>query len=61
MIVLLAGAGLFGRAAVITVRRDGVGRARMERGQSAPWFWSGVGLIAVAGLLLVLWVMALDS
>jgi hypothetical protein len=61
MAILLAGCGLIGRALVIAIRRDGIGRARAERGAGAPWFWSGIGVCAVAGLLLTLWVIALDS
>ncbi|WP_416393777.1 MULTISPECIES: hypothetical protein [unclassified Curtobacterium] len=61
MIIMLAGLGLMGRAAVIAIRRDGIGRARAERGTSAPWFWSGIGVLLVAGLLLIPWVIALDS
>lgn len=61
MVILLAGFVLMGRAAVIAVRRDGMGRGRPERGSSAPWWWTGFGLCAVAGALLVLWAVALDS
>ena len=58
---MLIGVGLVGRAGVIAVRRDGIGRARAERGASARWFWSGIGVLVVAGALLVVWVIALDS
>lgn len=61
MVIALAGLGLVVRAVVIAVHRDGVGRARAERGASAPWFWSGIGVLLVAGLLLLLWVIALDG
>ncbi|MDR6171912.1 hypothetical protein [Curtobacterium sp. SORGH_AS_0776] len=61
MVIALAGLGLIGRAAVIASRRDRIGRARAERGTSAPWFWSGIGVLIVAGLLLIPWVIALDS
>lgn len=61
MIIALAGFGLIGRAVVLAVREQGFGRARAERGPSAPWFWSGIGLVVVAALLLVIWILALDS
>lgn len=61
VMVALVGSGLIGRAVVIAVRRDGVGRARAERGASAPWFWSGIGVVAIAGVLLMLWAHALDG
>jgi hypothetical protein len=61
MAIMFVGCGLIGRAGVIAVRRDGIGRARAERGTSAPWFWSGIGVFVVAGSLLILWVIALDS
>ena len=61
MVIALTGLGLIGRAAVMAVRRDGIGRANAERGASAPWFWSGIGLLIVAGVLLIAWVIALDS
>ena len=57
----LVGFGLIGRAVVMAVRRDGVGRARVDRGTSAPWFWSGIGVAAIAGVLLLLWANALNS
>ncbi len=58
--IALAEAGLIGRAVVIAIRRDGIGRAKAERGSSAPWFWSGVEVLTVTGLLLILWTSALD-
>lgn len=61
VVVMLIGVGLVGRAGVIAVRRDGIGRARAEHGTSARWFWSGIGVLVVAGALLVVWVIALDS
>lgn len=61
IVVMLIGLGLIGRAAVIAVRRGGIGRAGAERGTSARWFWSGIGVLVVAGALLVVWVIALDS
>jgi hypothetical protein len=61
VIVALGGLGLIGRACVMAVRRDGIARARAERGPSAPWFWSGIGLLVATGALLALWVLALDS
>jgi uncharacterized membrane protein YidH (DUF202 family) len=61
LVLMLIGVGLIGRAAVIAVRRDGIGRARAERGTSARWFWSGIGLLVVAVALLAVWVIALDS
>lgn len=61
VVLMLVGLGLIGRAAVIAVRRDGVGRARAERGTSAGWFWSGIGMFVVTGALMVVWVIALDS
>jgi len=61
VVVMLIGLGLIGRAAVIAVRRDGIGRAEAERGTSARWFWSGIGVLVAAGALLVVWVIALDS
>ncbi|WP_242088965.1 hypothetical protein [Curtobacterium sp. DN_7.5] len=60
MAIALAEAGLIGRAVVIAIRRDGIGRAKAERGSSAPWFWSGVEVLTVTGLLLILWTSALD-
>ncbi|MFJ4222294.1 hypothetical protein [Curtobacterium luteum] len=60
MVIALVGLGLIGRAVVVAIRRDGIGRARAERGTSAPWFWSGVAVLTVAGLLLILWIIALD-
>jgi hypothetical protein len=61
VIVALVGFALIGRAVVIAVRRDGVGRAEAERGTSAPWFWSGIGVAAAAVVLLMLWAHGLDS
>ncbi|WP_285063354.1 hypothetical protein [Frigoribacterium sp. ME-P-080] len=61
VIVALGGLGLIGRACVMAVRRDGLAGARAERGPSAPWFWSGIGLLVVTGVVLALWVLALDS
>jgi hypothetical protein len=61
MVIAVARLGLIGRGAVMALRRDGVGRAKAERGPSAPWLWSGIGLLIVAGLLLIPWVIALDS
>lgn len=61
LILLLAAVGLFLRSAVIAVRRDGFGRGRVHSGSAVPWFWSAVGLFAVVGVLLVVWVILLDS
>lgn len=61
MVILLAGFVLMGRAVVIAVRRDGMGRGRPERGTSAPWWWAGLGLCGVSGALMILWIAALDG
>jgi hypothetical protein len=57
----LVGFGFIGRAVVMAVRREGVGRARADRDTSAPWFWSGIRVAAVAAVLLLLWADALAA
>ncbi|WP_434769746.1 hypothetical protein [Curtobacterium flaccumfaciens] len=61
MVLLLGAVGLFLRSAVIAVRRDGLGRGRVHRGSTAPWFWSAVGMFTVVGVLLVVWIILLDG
>lgn len=61
MLIGLIGAGLLVRSVVVTVREYGFGRGRMTDRPGAPWFWTGLAVLTIAGFLIVGWAFMLDG
>ncbi|WP_420369279.1 hypothetical protein [Curtobacterium sp. L1-20] len=52
--LLAIAAGLFIRSARLAIGTDGVGKAHVERGRAAPWFWGSMLLVLIALIEIVL-------
>lgn len=54
-VLLAIAACLFIRSARLAIKTDGRGKARVERGRAAPWFWSSMLVVAIAltGIILI--------
>ena len=61
VLVGLIGAGLLFRSVGVTVREYGFGRGQMTRRPGAPWFWTGLATLIIAGFLVIGWAFMLDG
>lgn len=54
-VLLAIAAALFIQSARLALKADGRGKAHVERGRAAPWFWSSMLLVAIAlvGIVLI--------
>lgn len=53
-VLLAIAAFLFIRSACLAIATEGRGKAHVERGRAAPWFWSSMLLVLIALIGVVL-------
>lgn len=53
-VLLAIAASLFIHSARLAIEADGTGKAHVERGRAAPWFWSSMLLVLIALIRILL-------